>query len=88
MFMFKTKDFVRFDLPDSSNCVSLADGERGREFAERRKPREASRDTAVCVAQMRRGGAFTGMKEGTRQVHAEGLLGPRKAPSCPVMGLP
>ena len=40
MFMFKTKDFVRFDLPDSSYCVSLAGWERGREFAERRKPRE------------------------------------------------
>ena len=52
MFMFKTKDFVRFDLPDSSYCVSLAGWERGREFAERRKPREA-KDTQLCVSHRR-----------------------------------
>lgn len=49
VFMFKTKDFVRFDLPDSSYCVSLAGWERGREFAEKkRKPREAKTHSCVC----------------------------------------
>ena len=49
MFILKPKDFVRFDLPDSSHCVRLAGWKRGREFAERRKPREA-KDTQLCAS--------------------------------------
>ena len=72
-------DFVRFDLPNSSYGVSWAGWERGREFAEKRKPREAT-DTQLCVSHRWEEGAHLKGWRKDRMSTCWGAAQPQKAP--------